>query len=556
MASQAFKILAIDDNRDNLIALTAVLGDRLPHANILTVTDGAKGIEMARAQDPDVILLDIIMPAMDGFAVCRELKQDEHLQAIPVLFLTALRTDRESRIMALEAGGEGFLNKPFDEVELVVQIRAMAKIRAANRLQQHEKDQLEKLVAERTRKLEQELAERKRVEEERETLQAQLIQAQKMESVGRLAGGVAHDFNNMLGVILGHTELALTHMEPGQPLFAELREIQKAAQRSADLTRQLLSFARKQTIAPKVLDLNETVEGMLNMLARLIGEDIHLAVNFKPNLWLVKVDPSQIDQILANLCVNARDAIAGVGRITIETENVVVGDGQCSNSFPCAPGEFVMVAVSDDGCGMDAQVLSKVFEPFFTTKGTGQGTGLGLATVYGIVEQNNGFINISSQPGHGSTFKIFLPRHATDAKPIKKAGPAALDLRGHETILLVEDDPAILNLAMSMLKHQGYTVLCAATTQKATRLAECHAGDIHLLMTDVIMPEMNGQELAQRLMSLYPRLKCLFMSGYTADIIAPKGVLDDGIHFIQKPFSMAALAAKVREALDGNDRFK
>jgi PAS domain S-box-containing protein len=382
------------------------------------------------------------------------------------------------------------------------------------------------------------------------SLESQLRQAQKMESVGRLAGGVAHDFNNMLGVIIGRAEMALDQMDPTHPLHAPLREIRKAAGRSAGLTRQLLTFARKQTIAPRVLDLNETVEEMLKMLRRLIGENIDLAWLPRPAVWPVKVDPSQIDQILANLCVNARDAIGGVGKVTIETGNVVFDDNYCANQAEVVPGDFVLLAVSDDGCGMDKGTLDQLFEPFFTTKEIGHGTGLGLATVYGIVKQNNGFINVYSEPGKGTSFKIYLPRHAIGAEPIRKESPATPPARGHETVLLVEDEPAILEMTTMMLERQGYTVLAASTPGEAIRLAKMHAGEIHLLMTDVIMPEMNGRDLANTLMSLYRQIRCLFMSGYTANVIAHKGVLEEGVHFIQKPFAMKDLFAKVREVLD------
>ncbi len=396
----------------------------------------------------------------------------------------------------------------------------------------------------------QDVTERKRAEEEKAKLEGQLQQAQKMESVGRLAGGVAHDFNNMLSVILGHAELALEQVDPAQPLHDDLMEIRKAAVRSADLTRQLLAFARKQTVAPKVLDLNETVAGMLKMLQRLIGEDIDL--NWQPaaDLWPVKVDPSQIDQILANLCVNARDAIADIGRITIETGNSVFDADYCADHAGFEPGEYVLIAVSDNGCGMDKETMSHLFEPFFTTKGVGRGTGLGLATVYGSVKQNNGFINAYSEPGLGTTFKIYLPRHAGKAGQMQNKGQATLAARGHETVLLVEDEPAILKLTKVMLERQGYIVLAASTPGEAIRLSREHAGEIHLLMTDVVMPEMNGRDLAKNLLSLYPDLKRLFMSGYTANVIAHHGVLDEGVYFIQKPFSMEDLAAKVREALD------
>ena len=396
------------------------------------------------------------------------------------------------------------------------------------------------------------ITERKTAEEEKLTLEGQLQQAQKMESVGRLAGGVAHDFNNMLSVILGHADMALMASEQDQPLHTNLEEIRKAAERSADLTRQLLAFARKQTIAPKVLNLNETVAGMLKMLQRLIGEDTRLTWQPAPNLWPVKIDPSQIDQILANLCVNARDSIADVGKITIETGNSVIDGDYCAHHVGFVAGEYVQLTVSDNGCGMNKETLAHVFEPFFTTKGVGEGTGLGLATVYGSVKQNNGFINVYSEPGLGTTFTIYLPRHVGRAEQARTATSVEPVPYGQETILLVEDEQSILNIATMMLTRQGYTVLPANTTAEAIRLAGEYAGKIHLLMTDVVMPGMNGRDLADNLLSLCPQLKCLFMSGYTADVVAHRGVLDADVQFIHKPFTLSDLAAKVRDVLDGN----
>ena len=394
------------------------------------------------------------------------------------------------------------------------------------------------------------ITELKKAEKAYIQLQEQLLQAQKIESIGRLAGGVAHDFNNMLGVILGHAELAQEQVEPTQPLFSNLEEIRKAAQRSADITRQLLAFARKQTILPQVIDLNESVDGVLTMLRRLIGEDINLAWLPGKKLGAVKMDPSQLDQILANLFVNARDAIADTGKVTIETDNITFDEAYCRMHAGCTPGEYVMLAVSDNGCGMDAEIMAHLFEPFFTTKEMGKGTGLGLATIYGIVKQNNGLINVYSEPGQGTTFKIYLPRHGGIAAPIPGKDSVGSGARGNEVILLVEDEPMILSMTSEMLERHGYTVLPVATPKEAIRLAREHTGDLHLLLTDVVMPEMNGKNLAKTLLSLYPKLKHLFMSGYTANVIAHQGVLDEGVDFIQKPFSIHDLAAKVREVLD------
>ena len=392
-------------------------------------------------------------------------------------------------------------------------------------------------------------AERRQGEDEREKLQAQLIQAQKMESVGRLAGGVAHDYNNMLSVIIGYAELAIDKVSTDNPLHKDLKEIYDAARRSGEITRQLLAFARRQTIQPKVLDLNKTVEGMLKMLHRLIGEDIDLSWRPGPGLWPLKVDPSQIDQVLANLCVNARDAIRGVGKITIETDNVSFDEDDCADHAGFVPGDFVLLAVSDNGCGMDPETLEFIFEPFFTTKDIGEGTGLGLATVYGIVKQNDGFINVYSEPQQGTTFRVYLPRHDGETDPIEAREAGEIPSGRGETVLIVEDDPSILRLVKAILERLDYTVLDASTPSRAISLAEAHEGAIHVLITDVVMPEMNGRDLADHLLTYYPNLKILFMSGYTANVIAHRGVLEEGVHFIQKPFSKRDLAAKVHEVL-------
>jgi len=393
--------------------------------------------------------------------------------------------------------------------------------------------------------------ERKKAKKERKKLQGQLSQAQKMEAVGRLAGGVAHDFNNMLTIILGNTEMAMEYLDPEQPVLADLKEIKKAAERSTDLVRQLLAFARKQTVSPKVLDLNTTVAGMIKMLERLIGEDIDLAWVPGKRVWPVKIDPGQIDQILANLCVNARDAIAGVGKMTIETGNKTFDEAYCAVHADFMPGEYAMLAVSDSGCGMDAQTRDNAFEPFFTTKTQDKGTGLGLSTVYGVVKQNQGFINVYSEPDQGTTFKIYLPHHRAKADPLPDQRSEIPTGGGYETILLVEDEPAILEMATRMLTRKGYTLIAAGTPGEAMELAHTYNGEIHLLMTDVVMPEMNGRDMAENICNHYPNLKCLFMSGYTANVIAHHGVLDEGVNFIQKPFSMADLSVKVREVLDG-----
>ena len=395
----------------------------------------------------------------------------------------------------------------------------------------------------------QDITDRKKVEAEKDKLQSQLLQSQKMESVGRLAGGVAHDYNNMLGVILGHAELAMHKADEQHPLYNHLNEIRNAAKRSAELTQQLLAFARRQTIAPKVHDLNTSVSATLQMLRLILGENIELVWLPGTEVFPVKIDLSQFDQLLMNLCVNARDAISGVGRISIETRRMVLDEAYCATNVFFVPGDYAVLSVSDTGCGMDSETRSKIFEPFFTTKGIGQGTGLGLATVYGIVKQNNGFINVYSEPGQGSTFRVYLPRYVGATVVDQEVETDTILRNNDETILVVEDEEVLLDINTTMLLDLGYRVLSAATPTEAISLAGEYTGRIDLLMTDVVMPEMNGRELESQIRRSHPEIECLFMSGYTANVISHHGVLDEGVHFIQKPFSLKDMAAKVRETL-------
>ena len=381
-------------------------------------------------------------------------------------------------------------------------------------------------------------------------LEEQLRQSSKMESIGRLAGGVAHDFNNMLTVILGHAELALDRVEPSTPVHDGLVEIRQAAERSAELTRQLLAFARRQVAQPKPVCLNDRVGGMLQMLRRLIGEDIELAWRPEDGLEDIRIDPGQVDQILANLCVNARDSIDGVGRMTIETRNVTLDDAYCRAHAGVEPGRYVTLAVTDDGRGMDPETRSRIFEPYFTTKATGKGTGLGLATVYGIVQQNQGFIHVYSEPGEGATFRIHLPVCAPSEERPADEGKRSIPQGRGETVLLVEDQPPILELGAEMLRLLGYSVLPVGEPAAALRIAGEAATAIDLLITDVIMPEMNGAQLVEGFRALRPDTPCLYMSGYTADAIAQRGLTEEGVHFLQKPFLLEDLAVRVRTAVD------
>jgi PAS domain S-box-containing protein len=806
------KILCIDDMPDNLTALKAVIQDAFPESVVLTSLNGPRGIELAVAEKPDMIFLDIVMPGMDGFEVCRRLKEDEQTRPIPVVFVTALKSDRDSRIKALDVGADAFLTKPIDEVELTAQVRAMAKIKTANKKQRDEQGRLESLVAERTRELEQsrtetlrlleelraenesrkkiegelrkseekyrnifnnaqigifrtrlsdgkviecnerfarlygyetredcmsdfvasehyvdprsrqrmldalmergsvcdfesslcdkhnreiwirfcaraypdegylegvghditrekmamealrereekyralfdsivdgvaesdldghivtcnraysdmtghtleemqtlcyqdltpekwhavdekhvrqaltrgysdpyekerirkdgtifpismriwskidksgkpvglwgiirDISEQKAADEVRKKLEAEFQQAQKMESVGRLAGGVAHDFNNNLQAIVGFADLAIGQVDKSSRIYKDIDEIRMAAKRSRNIIRQLLAFARKQSISPEVLDLNDALAGMLKMLRRLIGENVDLSWMPGADLWQVNMDPTQVNQILANLVVNARDAIPGVGKVTIGTRNAELDQAYCQVHPGCTPGQYVLLSIGDNGFGMDKDVMEKIFEPFFTTKEMGEGTGLGLATVYGIVSQNNGCIDVESELGKGTTFNLYFRRHRPEKAERQESCPSVDLPTGTETVLLVEDQRSVLEQGRRLLTELGYTVMDAATTDEALRLAHEYEREIDLLITDVIMPGMNGRDLAARILQTRPATRCLYMSGYNADVIADKGVLEEGVQFIQKPFSMWELADKVREAM-------
>jgi signal transduction histidine kinase/CheY-like chemotaxis protein len=396
----------------------------------------------------------------------------------------------------------------------------------------------------------EDITERKQDEAEKTKLQAQLRQAQKMEAVGLLAGGVAHDFNNLLTIINGLAEISISELSPLDPLLPRLQGIRDAGNRAANLTRQLLAFARQQVVCPRALDLNETIGSMEKMLHRLIGEDIEFVWKPGTDIWCIYLDPSQVDQILANLVINARDAIPGVGTITIETSNTVIDEVYCATHVGTLPGEYAMLVITDTGVGMNHETLSRIFEPFFTTKEFGKGTGLGLATVYGIVKQAGGSIYAYSEPGQGTIMRIYLPRWYGGIAAAVIRDDLPKSLQGTETVLLVEDEERVLDVGREILKRQGYRVITALTPGEALLAAEKEPGTIHLLATDVVMPSMNGRELYERLQVQRPKLKCLYLSGYPSDAITQRGVLPEGVHFLQKPYSLKGLIAKVRAVLD------
>lgn len=393
------------------------------------------------------------------------------------------------------------------------------------------------------------ISDRKRMEREREELSHRLAQSQKLEAVGQLAGGVAHDFNNMLSVILGQTELALLKSQPSDQFHKAFTEIRHAAEHSANLTGQLLAFARKQTISPKSIDLQCNLENTITLLRRLITEDIALNLAPADDLWKILIDPDQLRQVLTNLCVNARDAISGNGRIDIAVKNVSFDKNYATTYPDYLPGDYVCLSVSDNGKGMDETTKKHIFEPFYTTKDTHRGTGLGLSTVYGIIKQNNGFISIYSEPGEGTVFRVHFPRLEQESGSDQVDSSVGLVPVDISTVLLVEDEPILLKIIEEMLNEMGCHVLAVPSPLEAVELASNSSSVIDLLLTDVVMPEMNGKELATRIQSIQPEIKCLFMSGYTADIIAHKGVLEEGLNFITKPFSTQALAKQIREVM-------
>lgn len=709
MGNSSLKLLAIDDNRDNLLSLKAVVADILPQARVLTALNGAEGLDLARAEDPDVILLDVVMPGMDGFEVCRTMKGDEKLWHIPVVFLTALKTDRKSRIMALEAGAEGFLAKPLDETELTAQICAMAKIKEANVLKRQEQERLAALVGERTSELEQELArrrgveeelreankrlqlsqnaalnllgelkeeiearkkseealresesrmrsifrvaptgigvvcdrtlvdvnsrvcemtgyareeligkssallystpeefvqagsekyqqisergtgsietiwrkkdgtiiniilsstpidstdlakgviftalditERKRAEAEREKLQAQLIQSQKMEVVGQLAGGVAHDFNNILTAIIGFGHLLMMKSAEDDPRRHYAEEIISSCEKAASITRRLLAFCRQDISEKNRLDLNTLIATSKKMLSRLLGEDLEF--RFKPCAEELPVvaDPVQIEQVLMNLATNARDAMPGGGTFSVSTALLRMDEAFVAMHGFGSPGDYAVITVADTGTGMHPDTRQRIFEPFFTTKEVGRGTGLGLSVVYGILQRHDGYVKVYSDMGTGTTFQVYLPLARCWEKSLESA-PYKNSAGGLETILVAEDNRELLDVIQLTLNAWGYTVIATQNGEEAIAKF-CEAPkNIDLLLLDIIMPKKSGIDVLDATRNLRPDIKVLFMSGYPADFIKDRGLMKSQYAYVSKPVSPNALLRSIREVLD------
>lgn len=665
------RILIVDDKAEDRYLLEVFFQGK--GHEVFSAPNGKEALEKLGATEVDIVVSDILMPVMDGFRLCQEVRRDDRLKKTPFVFYTATYTDERDEELALKLGADRFFRKPMDLEELVTGVLDVLKERDRRReeeivsLPEEGEETVLELYNERlVRKLEKrnvelqklqqkyqtlcenvsdlifsldeegfftdanrktellgyrveevigkhftefltpksreiaqhhfekakaresrrdlyevevlkkdgtiahvelsmstlyqegrffgrfgvarDISERKRAEVEMASLQEQLRQAQKMEAVGRLAGGIAHDFNNVLTVMKGTCQLSLLDLRPQDPLYANLKEIERCVDRAADLTRQLLIFSRKQVIEMRVLDLNRLIKNLDKMLHRLLGEDVELVTSFDEHLGTIKADPGQLEQVIINLVVNARDAMPRGGKLTIETSNVELDEEYGRKHIGVEPGPYVMVSVSDTGVGMTPEVRERIFEPFFTTKAEGRGTGLGLSTVYGIVKQIGGSIWVYSEPGRGTTFKIYLPRVDAPLEEIKKETLPEIP-RGTETVLVVEDERTVRELAVRLLKKQGYNVLEAADGGKAFLLCEKHREPIHLILTDVVMPGMSGRELAERLRKIHPEARVLFMSGYTDDVIFHHGVLSEGTGFIEKPFTLETLARKVRQVL-------
>lgn len=670
------KLLAIDDGEENLEGLQAAVEHLFPGAKFFACRSGEEGIAMALDKKPDIILLDVVMPGLNGFETCKRIKEDIRLKNIPVAFLTAVKPDADICEKSIEAGAEAFISKPFELWELLVQIRGLLKIKAANISQQAERAKLQQMVELRTQELAEQLTLRekaleslkesealfkavftespmgiclvdansgrflranpmmakitgrsqeelgqldwigithpedideqlrdmigmstgekkvlrmekrylrpdgspvwvkltvtplpafdnanarylgmvedisaaKAAEQERASLEEQLRQSQKMETAGSLAGGIAHDFNNMLSAILTYSDLLLNAIKEDDARRADVEEIKKTGLRAAALTRQLLAFSRKQVLQPKILDVNTVISGMKAMLHRLIGEDIKLTTLTPDSPILIKADPGYLEQVLLNLCVNARDAMPKGGELTLESSTVRIDTEYINRHGTLVPGEYAMLSVSDTGCGMSAETKTHIFEPFFTTKPRDKGTGLGLSTVHGIVKQSGGTIIVYSEEGQGTVFKLYFPLASGEASPSGQP-PSKRFSAAKGTVLVVDDDQQIKAIARRTLAEDGLSVLEASSAEEALAICGRFKGRIDLLLTDMVMPNMTGVELAERMRTEHPGIKVIYMSGYTDHTVLAGGVLSPDKTFIQKPFTLDLLTQKVREAL-------
>jgi len=537
-------ILVVDDIQDNLTSLRAVIADAFPGAGILTALSGARGIELARTEDPDVILLDIVMPGMDGFEVCRRLKADECLKHIPVVFLTARQTDRESRIMALEFGAEAFLSKPLEESELTAQIRAMIKIKAAAVAQRREKERLSAMVEERTAELNRELAEHRKAEEALRESERQFQQAQKLESLGILAGGIAHDFNNILTIIQGHCFMARNERDPALLRENHIQQIEDAANRAAQLCHQMLAYAGKSSLVQSRINLRILLADMVKMLRSAIPKSITIELDLASGGTEITGDPAQIQQIVMNLIINSADAIGtsngtiGVALAAMDNRPIQPEIDFFGNEIPA--GRYTRLEVSDSGCGMDNETQRRIFEPFFTTKFTGRG--LGMSAILGIIKAHNGALQLSSKPGAGTCFRIYFPVASTscaaDAAPSAKPAHSA---RKAGTVLLVDDEEALRIIGSSLLKAIGFSTMIASNGREALEIFRERGAGIDLVLLDMIMPEMGGVEAYREFRKLSPNIPIVICSGFNVEGFSNDIDGDDFAGSVQKPYNLDQL---------------
>jgi two-component system cell cycle sensor histidine kinase/response regulator CckA len=564
-------ILIVDDKEENLYYLEALL---TANGHVVSAArHGAEALVMARRSPPSVVISDLLMPVMDGYTLLRHWKADEALNPAPFIVYTATYTEPEDERLALGLGADAFILKPaepeaflarLDEVLARATTARPSTVRDPSEhdeglLRDYSDILIRKLeqktleLEESNRSLQRDIAARKEAEAALHAAEEQLRQAQKMEAVGRLAGGIAHDFNNLLTVILSYANLIIDDLPPGDPLRDDVLEIRRAGERAADLTRQLLAFSRRQLHQPSVVDLRQVVLEMEKLLRRVLGEDIQLVVRDGRPQGRIHADASQIEQIVMNLAVNARDAMPLGGTLTLEFADVELDADYAGSHLGVAVGPYVMLAVTDTGTGIDAAAREHMFEPFFTTKDIGKGTGLGLSTVFGIVTASHGHIDVDTEDAIGSTFRIYFPRTDATEEPARPVYGTPETLRGTETILLVEDDEQVRELNRTILRRNGYHVLDAQDGAQAVLVSEAYEEDIHLLLTDVVMPQVGGRDLADRLLASRPNVRVLYVSGYTEDATLHLGVLEDDIAFLQKPVTPDTLLRKIREVLEPDD---
>lgn len=557
------RVLIVDDGAENLYLLRALLQGH--GYEVEEATNGVDALAKANVRRPDLVISDLLMPQMDGYTLLRHWRSHDELKSIPFIVYTATYTEPRDERLALDLGADAFIVKPAEPDVLMARIREIeAKKRPASTETQAEEPELlkehtgvlirklEKKVRqleEANRRLVQEAAERERAQAALRASEERLRHAQKMEAVGRLASGVAHDFNNLLTVVSSHAEILLGVQDANDTVRECARSIAKASQRASAVTRRLLGFSRHAAAQPEVVDLNKVVDDACELMTCLLGADIKLKTNLSHDVCRTKIDPTQLDQIIMNLSINARDAMPNGGELTIETGHVVLSSDSGEHAG-CGRGPRVALTVRDTGHGMEPETLARIFDPFYTTKPAGRGTGLGLAIVRSVVQQNGGCVHVESEPGVGTTFKVFLP--AVD-QPITKKPDATPtnDLRGSETILLVEDNEDVREVAQASLQLHGYRVLAARDGTQALQIAQQHGQSIDLVLTDCVLPNLSGTELVIRLRKRLPNLKALFMSGHMQDVAIQQGLLKDSVAFLQKPYTPLVLARKVREVLDG-----